>query len=90
VTAPRWVGTGLGMARGWALVSQFGPAGQVLTRGQIACDFASGAAYTIGAVADAVKRPNPWPGVLGYHEVFHALTVIAAALQLGVVAQLAR
>ena len=39
---------------------------------------AGGACYTIGAVCYAMKRPNPVPGVFGYHEVFHALTVMGA------------
>ena len=33
---------------------------------------------TVGGVAYAIKKPNPWPGVFGYHEVFHAMTVVAA------------
>ena len=41
---------------------------------------AGGACYTIGAVALATRWPNPWPNVLGFHEVFHAFTVVAAAL----------
>jgi hemolysin III len=36
--------------------------------------------YTVGAVAYATKRPNPWPGWFGYHEVFHAFVVVAAFL----------
>ena len=40
---------------------------------------AGGVLYTIGAVAYAIKKPNPWPGVFGYHEVFHAMTIVAAA-----------
>lgn len=40
-----------------------------------------GACYTIGAAALASKWPNPWPQVFGFHEVFHSLTVVAAALQ---------
>jgi len=39
---------------------------------------AGGACYTIGAVCYAMKRPNPVPGVFGYHEVFHALTIMGA------------
>ncbi|MDQ4131005.1 MAG: hemolysin III family protein, partial [Actinomycetota bacterium] len=34
--------------------------------------------YTVGAVIYARQRPDPWPRVFGYHEVFHALVVIAA------------
>lgn len=47
---------------------------------------AGGVAYTLGAVVYALKRPDPWPNVFGYHEVFHAMTVIGAALHLAAVA----
>ena len=40
---------------------------------------AGGAAYTLGAVVYALKRPNPSPRWFGFHEVFHALTVIGFA-----------
>ena len=36
-----------------------------------------GLAYVIGAVVYGLKRPNPIPGIFGFHEVFHALTVVA-------------
>ena len=38
-----------------------------------------GIAYTLGAVVYARKRPDPWPRVYGFHEVFHSLTVVAVA-----------
>ena len=38
---------------------------------------AGGVAYTLGAVVYARKRPDPWPRVFGFHELFHALTVVA-------------
>jgi len=43
--------------------------------------FAGGVCYTVGAVALAARWPDPWPRVFGFHEVFHAFTVVAAALQ---------
>jgi hemolysin III len=36
-----------------------------------------GVAYTVGAMFYALKKPNPAPGVFGFHELFHACTVIA-------------
>ena len=39
-----------------------------------------GVAYTIGALVYALKRPDPWPQVFGYHEVFHVFTIIGAGL----------
>ena len=41
---------------------------------------AGGILYTIGAVVYATRRPDPWPRVFGFHEVFHALVIAAAAL----------
>jgi hemolysin III len=38
-----------------------------------------GGLYTLGAVLYAAHRPNPWPAVFGFHEIFH-LCVIAAAV----------
>ena len=47
---------------------------------------------SIGAAIYALRRPDPFPRVFGYHEVFHALAIIAAAVQyaavMGVVAEL--
>jgi len=42
--------------------------------------------YTVGAVVYALRRPDPVPTVFGYHEVFHALVIAAAALQYAVIA----
>ena len=42
---------------------------------------AGGLCYSAGAVVYARKRPDPRPGVFGYHEVFHACTVVGAVLQ---------
>jgi hemolysin III len=47
---------------------------------------AGGALYTIGALAYSRKRPDPWPRVFGYHEVFHALVVVALVLHFCLVA----
>lgn len=48
---------------------------------------AGGVLYSIGALAYVLRRPNPVPGVFGYHEVFHALVVLAAALHFALVAR---
>ncbi len=36
-----------------------------------------GVLYTLGAVAYAMKKPNPWPNHFGFHEIFHVCTVLA-------------
>jgi len=45
-----------------------------------------GACYSVGAIIFATKRPDPAPAVFGYHELFHVLTIVAAALQYAVIA----
>jgi hemolysin III len=49
-----------------------------------------GLCYTAGAVASMRHRPDPWPRVFGYHEVFHLLTIVAAVCQFIAVALVAR
>lgn len=36
-----------------------------------------GVFYSIGAVVYGLKRPNPFPGRFGFHEIFHTLTLLA-------------
>jgi hemolysin III len=36
-----------------------------------------GVFYTVGAVIYGLKKPNPVPGVFGFHEIFHLLTLLA-------------
>jgi channel protein (hemolysin III family) len=50
---------------------------------------AGGLAYSAGAVVYSLRRPDPWPTVFGYHEVFHLLTVIGAALHFTAIALVA-
>ncbi len=45
-----------------------------------------GALYVTGAVIYASEKPNPWPKVFGYHEVFHAFVLAAAGLHYAVIA----
>jgi hemolysin III len=40
---------------------------------------AAGLTYTVGALVYARKRPDPWPRVFGFHEVFHACTLVGSA-----------
>ena len=47
---------------------------------------AGGLLYTAGAIVYASGRPDPAPAVFGYHEVFHVLVLLAAALHYAVIA----
>jgi hemolysin III len=45
-----------------------------------------GVAYSIGAITYARKRPDPFPSVIGYHELFHAWTLVAAGCDYAAIA----
>jgi hemolysin III len=45
-----------------------------------------GLLYTAGALSYHRRRPDPYPAVFGYHEVFHALVCAAAACQYAAIA----
>ncbi len=76
INAPRWLYVALYIALGWAAVMYLGDLLQANAAMMIlVC--VGGVLYTIGAVAYALKRPNPWPGHFGFHEIFHVCTVLA-------------
>ena len=81
VHAPKWLSVVIAVALGWvgvAAMPQLFRADGVMPIALIA---AGGVAYTLGGVVYARRGPNPVAGVFGYHEVFHALTVVGLALQ---------
>lgn len=78
-TAPRWVYTPVYIALGWASVFFVG---DFLARGGVtvvALIATGGLLYTIGGVVYGLRRPNPFPSWFGFHEVFHAFTIVAFA-----------
>lgn len=76
VHAPRWSYVPLYLGLGWAAVFY---AVDLVQFNALAMLFVliGGLAYTAGALFYGFKRPNPWPGRFGFHELFHTCTVIA-------------
>ena len=84
--APRKILVTLYLAVGWAAVlviadiwRELGVTGFVLL-------VAGGLLHSIGAIVYALKRPNPWPTVFGFHEIFHLFVVGGIACHYVVVA----
>ena len=71
---------------GWVAVAAFPAMIERLGVTASALVAVGGLLYTLGALVYAFQRPNPAPSVFGYHEVFHALVILAAALQYAVIA----
>jgi hemolysin III len=86
VAAPKWLAAAIGIALGWVgvvalpqLVGRLAPAAVILL-------VLGGLVYTAGAIVYALRRPDPLPSVFGYHELFHALTIIAVTCQYSAIA----
>ncbi len=77
VGAPRWLYTPVYLGLGWVAVFYIGDILRTGGPAVVTLLAIGGAAYTVGGVVYATKRPNPSPRWFGFHEVFHALTLIA-------------
>jgi hemolysin III len=76
IGAPRWLYVPLYLLLGYAAliyIVDFFSANAVM----MALILAGGLCYTVGAVIYGLKRPNPFPGRFGFHEIFHSLTLLA-------------
>ncbi len=83
--APKWVIAIPYVVVGWCALLVLPQLFHALGGWGFAWLIAGGLFYTVGAIAYSLKRPNPVPGVFGYHEVFHTGTVLGAACHLVVV-----
>ena len=64
---------------GWAMVLALPELSRELSTTGIALLFAGGVLYTLGGIVLGTHRPNPSPTWFGYHEVWHAMVVVACA-----------
>ena len=76
IGAPRWLYVVIYIAMGWAAVVYL-PELLAANLAMMLLILIGGLLYTLGAVFYAMKRPNPFPGHFGFHEIFHTFTVLA-------------
>jgi hemolysin III len=86
IDAPKWLFAGIYVALGLVSAAVFGELPGAIGWLGVAGLAAGGLLYVVGAIVYASGRPNPWPKVFGYHEIFHALVIVAAGLQYAVIA----
>jgi hemolysin III len=76
--APKWITALVCVGLGWAVVGQVVDRAPLVGWLTLSMLVASGSIYSVGALVYALKRPDPVPGVFGYHEVFHAIVIVAS------------
>ncbi len=78
-TSPGASGSWLYLVLGWAAILTLPALVESLDAAQLVLMGAGGLLYTVGAVVLGRRRPDPIPERFGYHEVWHAMTVVAGA-----------
>jgi hemolysin III len=86
--APRVVTASLFVLVGWVCAFYFPEVRAGLAPLPFALLMTGGAWFTVGAVIYLTKRPDPWPTVFGYHEIFHGMVVLGCACHFVAVAHL--
>ncbi|NLE00324.1 MAG: hemolysin III family protein [Fibrobacter sp.] len=77
IRAPRWLTTSIYLLMGWVAIVAIVPIFKGIPPISFAFFVTGGVFYSSGAIIYALKKPNPFPGFLGFHEIFHFLVLIA-------------
>ena len=86
LSAPKWLSATVAILLGWVGVVALP---KVVSGAGWTCMLlilAGGILYSVGAAVYALRRPDPFPAVFGYHEIFHLLVIVAVALQYAAIA----
>jgi hemolysin III len=76
---PRGVSATIYVTMGWTAVVAVVPLVRAFPPSALAWLLAGGLLYTTGAIIYATRRPNPYPRVFGFHEIFHIFVLAGSA-----------
>ena len=77
--APRWLSVMLYLGMGWVAAIAAPLIFRAVPTGGIAWVLGGGLLYSAGALVYGLKRPNPLPGVFGFHELWHLFVLAGSA-----------
>ncbi len=77
--APRWLSVALYLGMGWTALAAAPALLRVVPTGGITWVLVGGVVYSAGALVYGLKRPNPVPGVFGFHEMWHLFVLVGSA-----------
>jgi hemolysin III len=78
IRAPRWVTAGIYLLMGWLAIAGIREIVAKLPTGALIWLLLGGLFFTGGAVIYMLKKPNPYPGVFGFHEIWHIFVILGA------------
>lgn len=77
--APRWLSTSLYVIMGWMAIVAIVPLVRALSIEGLLWLFGGGVFYSLGALMYGMKKPNPFPGTFGFHEIWHLCVLAGSA-----------
>jgi hemolysin III len=77
--APRWLSVALYLGMGWVALVAAPALFRAVPTGGITWVLVGGVVYSAGALVYGLKRPNPVPGVFGFHEMWHLFVLVGSA-----------
>lgn len=78
IQAPRWLSTTIYVLMGWMAIVVIIPLIEVLQVQALVWLLIGGVFFTTGAIIYALKKPDPYPGILGFHEIFHLFVLLGS------------
>ncbi len=78
VDAPRWLTAGIYLLMGWLSIFAIGEMLRAMPAGALLWIVIGGFFFTLGAVGYITKKPDFFPGVFGFHEVWHIMVILGA------------
>jgi len=79
MNVPRWISTLIYLIMGWLCVIAVYPLVKTLPFAGLFWLASGGAFYSGGAIIYAIKKPNPFPGLFGFHEIWHLFVLLGSA-----------
>lgn len=76
INAPRWITAGIYLVMGWLAIMGVNELLRTMPGGAIFWLVVGGLLFTIGAMIYILKKPDPWPGVFGFHEIWHIFVIL--------------
>jgi hemolysin III len=78
ISAPRWLTASVYLLMGWLSIAAIGEILSTMPPGALAWLLAGGLFFTGGAVVYVLKKPDLFPGVFGFHEIWHIFVILGA------------
>ncbi len=78
LNAPRYLYTAIYLLMGWIVIIGIWPLSQRMSNQGLFWLAMGGLFYTVGAVIYALKKPDPWPKIFGFHEIFHIFIMLGS------------